>query len=108
MIKQLLLFIVYLGATTCYGQVIQAKNNQHERKIAQISSIVIQDKVYKMQNINNGIKVFFSQHAGIYYLLKTNPNYSAIFSELGKSLTSETEISLQVDATYLTIEKLIP
>jgi hypothetical protein len=68
--------------------------------------VKINDVVVLIKNIDQGKKVHFAKHAGIYYLKQNNPNYQGILKELEGSQKTGRPVSVNAEETYLEIKEL--
>ncbi len=100
------LIICLLISEVAFSQSINP-GNKVMRKVAQVTKVLIEDIVYRVEVHEKGRKVLFSKHSGIYYLRSDSKHFTSILAALEKSRESGESIKVQADSDNLEIEELV-
>jgi hypothetical protein len=58
--------------------------------------------------VTNGHRVIFSEHEGVYYLLKSDVDFEKNLKIIEASIKSRHSVTVDAESTYLTIRKVKP
>src|SRR4051794_27501027 len=53
-----------------------------------------------------GYRVFFAEHAGVYYLLKSSPTFKKDASTVKKAIRDDAYLKAEAEATYLSLRNV--
>jgi hypothetical protein len=76
--------------------------------LAKESKVLIEDIVMRTVDIEDGQKIMFKKHSGIYYLKKNIKTYDSIKTALGASQKAGSKIKLKADPVSLEISEIVP
>jgi hypothetical protein len=74
---------------------------------AKESKVQFEDVVMRMVDIEDGQKIMFKKHAGIYYLKKNVKDYEVMKATLESGRKSSSKVKVEANASTLEINKLI-
>ena len=77
-----------------------------KRQVATELSVTIEDIVHKVEKIEDGHRVLFKKHSGMYYLKSSSENYEIILEALKTSKRKNGKISLKADGNTLEVLSL--
>lgn len=83
----------------------QVKTTKEEKdiKVVMESSVTLNEKVVRIVEIEEGVKIMFGISAGVYRLKSSNKNFKVILSKLKESKESGSELKITANSTSLEI-----
>ena len=101
--KYILLFLV-INIQVVYSMTDKVKPS---RAIAKEMQVIVEDTVYKIEKVEDGLRVYFSTHAGVYYLKQNSKHFKALSDALRSSIDLGESIEVKANATTLEVHELI-